>query len=122
MSKSLGNGVDPMDMIEKYGADSLRFYLATSTAPGMDLRFDEEKLKSTWNFVNKLWNASRFVLTNINIKDINLNNLNNEDKWILNKLNLVIKDTTKYMEKCEFNNVGSLIYDFFWTDFCDSYI
>ncbi len=122
MSKSLGNGVDPMDMIEKYGADSLRFYLSTSTAPGMDLRFDEEKLKSTWNFVNKLWNASRFVLTNVNIKDVNLNNLNNEDKWILNKLNLVIKNTTKYMEKCEFNNVGSLVYDFFWTDFCDSYI
>ncbi len=122
MSKSLGNGVDPMDMINKYGADSLRFYLSTSTAPGMDLRFDEEKLKSTWNFINKLWNASRFVLNNVNIKDINLDNLNNEDKWILNKLNLTIKDTTKYMERCEFNNVGSLLYDFFWTDFCDSYI
>ncbi len=122
MSKSLGNGIDPMDMINKYGADSLRFYLSTSTAPGMDLRFDEEKLKSTWNFINKLWNASRFVLTNVNINNITLTDLTNEDKWILNKLNLVIKNTTKYMDKYEFNNVGSLIYNFFWNDFCDSYI
>ncbi len=123
MSKSLGNGVDPMDMIDKYGADALRYYLTTSTAPGMDLRFDEEKLTSTWNFINKLWNASRFVLMNIGtIKEINLTNLNQESKWILTKLNNTIKDVTKYMEKFEFNNVGSVLYSFIWNDFCDNYI
>ncbi len=123
MSKSLGNGVDPMDMISKYGADALRYYLTTSTAPGMDLRFDEEKLKSTWNFINKLWNASRFVLMNIeNLKEINLTKINKADKWILTKLNQTIKDVTKYMEKMEFNNVNTIIYAFIWNDFCDNYI
>ena len=123
MSKSLGNGVDPMDMIDTYGADALRYYLTTSTAPGMDLRFDEEKLKSTWNFINKLWNASRFVLMNTeDIKSIELDNLNLQDKWILSKLNRTIKDVTKYMEKFEFNNVNSVIYSFIWNDFCDNYI
>ena len=123
MSKSLGNGVDPMDMIEKYGADALRYYLTTTTAPGMDLRFDEERLKSTWNFINKLWNASRFVLMNIeSVKEIKLENLNNADKWILTKLNHTIKDVTKYMEKFEFNNVNAIIYSFIWNDFCDNYI
>ncbi len=123
MSKSLGNGVDPMDMIEKYGADALRYYLTTTTAPGMDLRFDEERLKSTWNFINKLWNASRFVLMNIeSVKEIKLENLNDADKWILTKLNHTIKDVTKYMEKFEFNNVNAIIYSFIWNDFCDNYI
>ena len=123
MSKSLGNGVDPMDMIDTYGADALRYYLTTSTAPGMDLRFDEEKLKSTWNFINKLWNASRFVLMNIeDVKEIKLENLNKADKWILTKLEKTIKDVTKYMEKMEFNNVNTVIYAFIWNDFCDNYI
>ena len=123
MSKSLGNGIDPMDMIDKYGADSLRYYLTTSTAPGMDLRFDEEKLKSTWNFINKLWNASRFVLMNTEgVTSINLDNLNKHDKWILSKLQGTIKNVTKYMEKFEFNNVNSYIYSFIWNDFCDNYI
>jgi len=123
MSKSLGNGVDPMDMIDKYGADALRYYLTTSTSLGMDLRFDEEKLKSTWNFINKLWNASRFVLMNIeNIKEIKLENLKKEDKWILSKLNKTIKEVTKCMEKFEFNNVNASIYSFIWNDFCDNYI
>ena len=123
MSKSLGNGVDPMDMIDTYGADALRYYLTTQTAPGMDLRFDEEKLKSTWNFINKLWNASRFVLMNIeNTKEIKLENLNNSDKWILTKLNKTIKEVTRCMEKFEFNNVNASIYSFIWNDFCDNYI
>ena len=89
----------------------------------MDLRFDEEKLKSTWNFINKLWNASRFTLMNIeDLKDMQLNELNKQDKWILTKLNKTIKDVTKYMEKFEFNNVNSIIYSFIWNDFCDNYI
>ena len=123
MSKSLGNGVDPMDMIELYGADSLRYYLATSTAPGSDLRFDEDKIKSTWNFINKLWNASRFVLMNTeDLKEINLTNINYEDKYILTRLNETIKNVTKFMDKFEFNNVNSHLYSFIWEDFCDNYI
>jgi len=123
MSKSLGNGVDPMDMIDTYGADALRYYLTTSSAPGMDLRFDEDKLKSTWNFINKLWNASRFVLMNIeDTKEIKLENLTKADKWILTKLNKTIKEVTKCMEKFEFNNVNASIYSFIWNDFCDNYI
>ncbi|MBQ2946494.1 MAG: valine--tRNA ligase [Bacilli bacterium] len=125
MSKSLGNGVDPMDVIEEYGCDSLRYFLATSSAPGMDLRYDEEKVKSTWNFINKLWNASRFVL--MNIEDLNtdiytLDNLSISDKWILNKLNNLIKLSRKHMEKYEFNVVGSELYSFVWDNFCDWYI
>jgi valyl-tRNA synthetase len=125
MSKSLGNGVDPMDVIEQYGTDALRFFLNTSTAPGQDLRYDEEKTKASWNFVNKLWNASRFVLMNIEgIKkeDLNFNNLNSYDKWILTKMNITIKQVTKAMDKYEFNIVGSTLYSFIWNDFCDWYI
>ena len=125
MSKSLGNGVDPMDVIDKYGADALRFFLATSTAAGMDLRYDEEKVASTWNFINKLWNASRFVLMNIeDLSDSNytLDNLSEEDKWILTKLNNLIKTVTKRMERYEFNIAGSELYSFIWNDFCDNYI
>ncbi|MEG1150411.1 MAG: valine--tRNA ligase, partial [Bacilli bacterium] len=125
MSKSLGNGIDPMDVCEKYGTDALRFFLATSTSPGMDLRYDEEKVKSTWNFINKLWNASRFVLSNIeglNEENYTLDNLTFEDKWILTNLNNTIKNVTKNMEKYEFNNVGSEIYNFSWNLFCDNYI
>ena len=123
MSKSLGNGVEPIDMVDKYGADSLRYYLTTSTAPGLDLRFDEDKLTSTWNFINKIWNASRFTLMNIEgIKEINLTDLSKEDKWILSKLQKTIKDVRKYMDKYEFQNVGTILYDFIWSDFCDSYI
>ena len=126
MSKSLGNGVDPMDVIEKYGCDSLRFFLATSTAPGMDLRYDEEKISSTWNFINKLWNASRFVLMNIEdltIDDFNpTQNLTIADKWILTKSNNLIKNIRKHMDNYEFNVVGSELYSFIWNDFCDWYI
>ena len=125
MSKSLGNGVDPMDVIDQYGCDSLRYFLATLSSPGMDLRYDEEKVKSSWNFINKLWNASRFVLMNIedlNEKNYTLNDLNICDKWILNKLNNSIKLIRKHMEKYEFNVVGSELYSFIWDDFCDWYI
>ena len=122
-SKSLGNGVDPMDMIELYGADALRYYLATVASNGTDIRFDEEKIKATWNFINKLWNASRFVLINALEKEVTpLEKLKKEDKWILTKLNKTIKDVTKFMNKYEFNNVGNILYDFIWTDFCDKYI
>ncbi|MBQ8234868.1 MAG: valine--tRNA ligase [Bacilli bacterium] len=125
MSKSLGNGVDPMDVIDTYGCDSLRYFLATSTSAGQDMRYDEEKVKSTWNFINKLWNASRFCL--MNMEDLNkdnytLENLKKEDKWILTKLNKTIKQVKKYMDKYEFNNAGAVLYNFIWTDFCDSYI
>ena len=126
MSKSLGNGVDPMDVIEKYGCDSLRYFLATSTASGMDLRYDEEKVSSTWNFINKLWNASRFVLMNIEdltIEKFNINeNLSLSDKLILTKSNNLIKNIKKHMDNYEFNVVGSELYSFIWDDFCDWYI
>ena len=123
MSKSLGNGVDPMDVIEKYGCDSLRYFLSTSTANGQDLRYDEEKVKSTWNFINKLWNASRFCLMNISdLKECNFDNLNEHDKWILTKYQNVVKQVIKFMNKYEFNNVGSTLYTFIWDDFCDNYI
>ena len=125
MSKSLGNGVDPMDVIEEYGADSLRFFLTTNSAPGMDLRYDEEKVKSTWNFVNKLWNASRYVLMNMgDFKEENytLEELSLTDKWILEKLNRIIKSVRESMEKYEYHNVGNELYSFIWEDFCDWYI
>ncbi len=123
MSKSLGNGILPIEMVDKYGADSLRYYLTTSSAPGLDLKFDEDKMTSTWNFINKIWNASRFTLMNIeDIKEINLSDLSKEDKWILTKLQKTIKNVRKYMDKYEFQNVGTILYDFIWSDFCDSYI
>ena len=123
MSKSLGNGVDPMDVIDEYGCDALRYFLSTSSAAGQDLRYDEEKVKSTWNFINKLWNASRFCLMNIeDLKVYDFSNLAVQDKWILSKLNKVINKVTKNMESYEFNNAGGELYDFIWSDFCDSYI
>lgn len=125
MSKSLGNGVDPMDVIDEYGCDALRFFLTTNSAPGMDLRYDEEKVKSSWNFINKLWNASRFVLMNIeNLKERTIipEELTLYDKWILTKKNQLIKNVTKNMDKYEFHNVGNELYSFIWEDFCDWYI
>ena len=123
MSKSLGNGVDPFDMVDKYGADSLRYYLSTDGSMGMDLRFDEVKLTSTWNFINKIWNASRFVLMNIeDIKEVKLEYLKPEDKWILSKYEKTVKSVTKHMDKYEFNLAGAEIYDFTWNTFCDYYI
>ena len=123
MSKSLGNGVDPMDVIDEYGCDALRYFLSTSSAAGQDLRYDEEKVKSTWNFINKLWNASRFCLMNIeDLKGYDFSDLDVQDKWILSKLNKVINKVTKNMESYEFNNAGGELYNFIWSDFCDSYI
>ena len=125
MSKSLGNGVDPMDVIDEYGADSLRFFLTTNTAPGTDLRYDEEKVKSTWNFINKLWNASRYVLMNLEgmkTSGYDYQNLSKADKWILTLKNNLIKDVTKNMDSYDFHNVGNMLYKFIWEDFCDNYI
>ena len=125
MSKSLGNGVDPMDVIDSYGADSLRFFLTTNTAPGTDLRYDEEKVKSTWNFINKLWNASRYVLMNMDDfkeENITFENLSKADKWILTAKNRLIQEVTKNMDNYEFHHVGNSLYQFIWEDFCDSYI
>ena len=125
MSKSLGNGIDPMDVVETYGADALRFYLNTAVSAGMDLKFDEEKVKSTWNFLNKLWNASRFVLMNLEgfkENDYTLDNLTESDKWILTKMNNTIKEVTKLMEKFDLNMAGTHLYNFIWHDYCDNYI
>ena len=123
MSKSLGNGVDPFDMIEKYGCDALRYYLNTDVAFGTDLRFDETKLSSTWNYINKIWNASRFVLMNIeDLKEYTFDNLTIEDKWILSKLEKIIKSSVKHMDKYEFNLFGTETYSFIYDDFCSNYI
>ncbi len=125
MSKSLGNGVDPMDVIDTYGADSLRYFLTTNSAPGMDLRYDDDKVKSSWNFINKLWNASRYVLMNIEDlqeRKIVKKELTLYDKWIMTKKNNLIKNTIKNMDKYNFHNVGNELYTFIWEDFCDWYI
>ena len=126
MSKSLGNGVDPMDVIDQYGADTLRFFLTTNSAPGMDLRYIPEKLESSWNFINKIWNSARFVLMNIDQEmsydDLSFDYLNLSDQWILNRLNDVIASVDENMEKYEFVNVGSELYNFIWDDFCSWYI
>ena len=126
MSKSLGNGIDPMDVIDEYGADTLRFFLTTNSAPGMDLRYIPEKLEASWNFINKIWNSARFVLMNIDdemkFEELSFDNLNLCDKWILNRLNEVIREVDINMDKFEFVNVGSELYKFIWDDFCSWYI
>ncbi|GER66172.1 valine--tRNA ligase [Weizmannia acidilactici] len=126
MSKSLGNGVDPMDVIDQYGADSLRYFLATGSSPGQDLRFSYEKVESVWNFANKIWNASRFALMNMNglkFEEIDLSGEKSvADKWILTRLNETIETVTKLADKYEFGEVGRVLYNFIWDDFCDWYI
>ncbi|MGG3924857.1 valine--tRNA ligase [Metabacillus fastidiosus] len=126
MSKSLGNGVDPMDVIDKYGADSLRYFLSTGSSPGQDLRFSFEKVEATWNFANKIWNASRFALMNMDgltYEEIDLSGEKSvADKWILTRLNETIENVTKLADKYEFGEVGRLLYNFIWDDFCDWYI
>ncbi|WP_100399784.1 valine--tRNA ligase [Bacillus sp. FJAT-44742] len=126
MSKSLGNGVDPMDVIDKYGADALRFFLATSTSPGNDLRFHWEKVESTWNFGNKIWNASRFALMNMEGLSYENIDISGEktiaDRWILTRLQETIDDVTRLMDTYEFGEVGRLLYNFIWDDLCDWYI
>lgn len=126
MSKSLGNGVDPMDVIEQYGCDALRYFLTTNSAPGQDLRYIPEKVESSWNFINKIWNSARFVLMNtdenLRYEDLCFDHLNLCDKWILNRLNEVIREVDMNMDKYEFVNVGTALYNFIWDDFCSWYI
>lgn len=126
MSKSLGNGIDPMDVIEKYGADSLRYFLMTGSTPGQDLRFHWEKVESTWNFANKVWNASRFALMNLEDfkhEDIHLSGDKSiADKWILTRLNETIAQVTAHSERYDFGEAGRYLYNFIWHDFCDWYI
>ena len=125
MSKSLGNGVDPLDVISVYGADALRFTLVTGNSPGNDLRFSEEKVSASRNFANKIWNAARFILMNIEGKDIDCalpKKLYTSDKWILNSFNNVTAAVTENLEKFELGMAVSKLYDFIWDDFCDWYI
>lgn len=125
MSKSLNNGVDPLLIIDKYGADALRFSLATGVAPGGDTRFIEEKVESARNFINKIWNASRFVLMNSESKDFKKLEdirLTYADKWILSRLNNVVKEVTINLNKYEIGLATGKLYDFVWSDFCDWYI
>ena len=126
MSKSLGNGIDPMDVIDKYGVDSLRYFLTTNSAPGQDLRFSTEKVESSWNFINKIWNASRFTLMNLpedyEFNGINEKELSIADKWILNRLNSAIYSINENMEKYEFGVASTYMYNFIWNDFCSWYI
>ncbi|UCZ55357.1 valine--tRNA ligase [Bacillus shivajii] len=126
MSKSLGNGVDPMDVIDKYGADALRFFLSTGSSPGNDLRFYWEKVEANWNFGNKIWNASRFALMNMDglkYEEIDLTGKKTiADKWILTRLQETIDHVTKFIDVYEFGEVGRALYNFIWDDFCDWYI
>ena len=125
MSKSLGNGVDPIEIIDKYGTDALRFSLILGISPGNDIRYMPEKLESASNFANKLWNASKFVLMNLedyNKENVNLDNLCYEDKWILSKLNKLSKEVTNNMENYEIGVATQKVYDFIWNEFCDWYI
>ncbi len=125
MSKSLGNGIDPLMIIEKYGADALRFALATGNSPGNDMRFSDEKIEASRNFSNKIWNAARFVLMNLDIEKIELPDesaLRIEDKWILSKLNRLTKEVSANIESFELGVALSKLYDFIWDNFCDWYI
>lgn len=125
MSKSLGNGIDPLKVIDQYGADALRFFLATGNSPGNDMRFSEKRVEASRNFANKLWNASRFV--HMNIDDFNVENklpekLETEDKWILNEFNKVTKEINENLEKFELGVAVQKLYDFIWDCYCDWYI
>ncbi len=125
MSKSLGNGIDPLLIIEKYGADALRFALATGNSPGNDMRFSDEKIESARNFANKLWNAARFVMMNLDIKKVEMpseDKLGIQDKWILGKLNQTIKSVRSNLDSYELGIALGEIYDFVWDIFCDWYI
>ena len=125
MSKSLGNGVDPLLVIEKYGADALRFTLATGNSPGNDMRYYDERVQASSNFANKIWNASRFVLMNLDVDDADLPDAKDlclEDKWILNKYNKLVSEVTNNIDKFELGVAVAKLYDFIWDDFCDWYI
>lgn len=127
MSKSLGNGIDPMDVIDKYGADALRWFLLNGTAPGQDTRFSYTKMDSAWNFINKIWNASRFVIMNLpsdakpaHMPDVAKFDL--ADKWIFDRLNHTVKEVNRLFDEFQFGEAGREMYNFIWNDFCDWYI
>ena len=125
MSKSLGNGIDPLEMAEKYGADALRFNLITGNSPGNDTRFYTEKCEAMRNFANKIWNASRFVLMNLSIDKCELpaaDRLAPEDKWVLSKLNTLVKEVTENLDAYEIGVASAKVYDFIWDTYCDWYI
>ncbi|MBO4373799.1 MAG: valine--tRNA ligase [Lachnospiraceae bacterium] len=125
MSKSLGNGIDPLEVIEKYGADALRFTLITGNAPGNDMRFSYDRIEASRNFANKIWNASRFVLMNLEGKKISTpkeSDLQTADRWILSKMNGTVREVTENMEKYELGIAAGKIYDFIWDEYCDWYI
>lgn len=126
MSKSLGNGIDPMDVIDKYGADALRWFLSNGSAPGQDVRFSYTKMDAAWNFINKIWNASRFVIMNLaeNTKAQlpAKEQWQLSDKWIISRLNQTVADVTRLFESFEFGEAGRALYNFIWNDFCDWYI
>lgn len=125
MSKSLGNGIDPLEVIDKYGADALRFTLITGNAPGNDMRFYYERVEASRNFANKVWNASRFIMMNMpddGIKEVDKAELTNADKWILSKTNTLVKDVTDNIEKYELGVAADKLYNFIWEEFCDWYI
>lgn len=125
MSKSLGNGIDPIEIIEKYGADALRFSLILGTSPGNDMRFFYEKVEASRNFANKIWNAARFVHMNVNSEDIKIElptEMNTIDKWIVSRFNKICKEITESIEKFELGIAAQKLYDFIWDEFCDWYI
>ena len=126
MSKSLGNGIDPMEVIEKYGADALRWFLSNGSAPGQDVRFSYEKMDAAWNFINKIWNASRFVLMNCEGMTAAELQIDGEksvaDRWILARLNETVAKVTDLFDRFEFGEAGRQLYNFIWDDFCDWYI
>lgn len=126
MSKSLGNGIDPMEVIDKYGADALRWFLSNGSAPGQDVRFSYEKMDASWNFINKIWNASRYVIMNLgdfSVEEIDLTlEKSIADKWILARLNETVRQVTDLFEKFEFGEAGRQLYKFIWDDYCDWYI
>lgn len=126
MSKSLGNGIDPMEVIDKYGADALRWFLSNGSAPGQDVRFSYDKMDAAWNFINKIWNASRFAIMNMNGLSYEEIDFSGEktiaDRWILTRLNQTVEKVTDLFEKFEFGEAGRHLYNFIWDDFCDWYI
>lgn len=126
MSKSLGNGVDPLDVIDQYGTDAMRYMISTSSTPGQDLRFRWERVEQARNFANKIWNASRFALMNlegVTSADIDITgDLSTADRWILHRLNETSRDITRLIDAYEFGETGRLLYNFIWDDLCDWYI
>ncbi|EJF02172.1 valine--tRNA ligase [Liquorilactobacillus mali] len=126
MSKSLGNGIDPMDVIDKYGADALRWFLSNGSAPGQDVRFSYTKMDAAWNFINKIWNASRFVIMNLDDETTGQLPAREQwklsDKWIISRLNETIGEVTRLFDSFEFGEAGRALYNFIWNDFCDWYI